>query len=139
MYVNTITQLADTNDSTEFRSLITSEAYNFRFFLWCHKTNSHSISEKQQVVNAMCLHYSVLVSLLELEQLRRELAVQKFATLMEIYPQVIRTAFQPSQCEITSKYIQDLFVPALSPIGSNKRTVKEAIVMMWMVSPVSRW
>ena len=83
-------------------------------------------------MDARRLHYSVLVKLAELEQLRRGLAAQNFDALMEIYPQLIRTAFQPSQCEITSEYIQDLFVPALPPIGSNKRTVEEDIVMMWI-------
>lgn len=83
-------------------------------------------------MNAMCLHYSVLVSLAELEQLRRGLAVQKFDSLMELYPQLLRKAFQPSQCKITSEYIQDLFVAGFSPVGSNKRLVEEAIVMMWI-------
>ena len=80
----------------------------------------------------MCLHYSVLVSLAELEQLRRGLAVQKFDSLMESFPQLIRKAFQPSQCKITSVYIQDLFVAGLFPVGSNKRPVEQAIMIMWI-------
>ena len=117
-----VTQLADTNNDEQFKNVITSGITKpaIRF------------SEKQQVVNAMCLHYSVLVSLAQLEQLRRGLAVQKFDSLMELYPQLLWKAFQPSQCKITSEYIQDLFVAGFSPVGSNKRLVEEAIMMMWI-------
>ena len=83
-------------------------------------------------MDALCLHHSILVSLAELEQLRRGLALQKFDSLMESYPEAIRKAFQPSQCELTHEYIQDLFVAIFSPKGSNKRPVEEAIMMMWI-------
>ena len=106
------------------------DEYDFRFT--CGVKPTVRFLEKQQVVNAMCLHYSVLVSLAELEQLRRGLAVQKFDSLMESFPQLLRKAFQPYQCKITSVYIQDLFVAGLSPVGSNKRPVEEAIMMMWI-------
>ena len=112
---------------------MTSEEYDFHFSCGVTKPTAHiQFSEKQQVVEAMCLHYSILLSLAELEQLRRGLAVQKFDFLMESFPQLLQKAFQPSQCEITSEYIQDLFYAVLSPIGSSKRLVEEAIMMMWI-------
>ena len=126
-----VTQLADTNNDEQFKNVISSDEYDFRFSCGITKP-AIRFSEKCKVVNAMCLHYSVLVSLAELEQLRRGLAVQKFDSLMELYPQLLRKAFQPSQCKITSEYIQDLFVAGFSPVGSNKRLVEEAIVMMWI-------
>ena len=130
-YIFTITQLADTNNEEQFRNLITTDEYDFRFSCGVTKPTVR-FSEKQQVVNAMCLHYSVLVSLAELEQLRRGLAVQKFDALMESFPQLLKKAFRPPLCKITGDYLQDLFVPVFSPVGHNKRPLEEAIVMMWV-------
>ena len=128
-----VTQLADTKDEQEFQSLMASEEYDFRYTCGVSKPTARILfPEKQQVVSAMCLHYSILVSLAELEQLRRGLAIQKFNSLMESYPQLIRKAFQPPQQEITSEFIEDLFDAVLSPKGSNKRVVEEAIMMMWI-------
>lgn len=79
----------------------------------------------------MCLHYTVLSSLAELEQLHRGLTIQKFNTLMEYFPQLLRKAFQPSLHPITSGMIKDLFVANFSPPGSNNRPVEEALVLMW--------
>lgn len=123
-----ITQLADTNNDEQFKNLMTSDEYDFRFSCGITKPTAR-FSDKQQIVNAMCLHYSVLVSLAELEQLRRGLAIQKFNSLMESYPQLLRKAFQPPQCKITSEYIQDLFVAGFS---RNKRPTEEAIMIMWI-------
>lgn len=112
---------------------MTSNEYDFRFSCGVSKPATWiQFSDKQKVVDAMCLHYSILVSLAELEQLRRGLAIQKFDSLMESFPQPLRKAFQPPTCEITSEYVQDLFVALLSPVGSNKRSVEEAIMMMWI-------
>jgi len=89
-----ITQLADTNNDEQFKNLMTSDEYDFRFSCGITKPTAR-FSDKQQIVNAMCLHYSVLVSLAELEQLRWGLAIQKFNSLMESYPQLLQKAFQP--------------------------------------------
>ena len=80
----------------------------------------------------MCLHYSILVSLAELEQLRRGLAIQRFDTLMESYPHLLRRAFEPFDQAVSSEYIQDLFVPEFSQKGSNQRKTEEAIMIMWI-------
>lgn len=79
----------------------------------------------------MCLHYTVLSCLAELEQLRRGLAVQKFNSLMECYPELLRKVFQPAVRPITSAMIQDLFVGNFSPVGSNSRAIEEALLMTW--------
>ena len=80
----------------------------------------------------MCLHYSVLVSLAELEQLRRGLSLLKFDSLMNLYPDILKKAFQPPEIKITRDYVQDLFVPEFSLDGSNNKTTEEAIMIMWV-------
>ena len=110
-----------------------NEEYDFRFSCGVNKPLSRlHFSEKEKVVNAMCLHYSVLTSLAEMEQLRRGLAIQKFNSLMESHPQAIRKAFEPSEIEVTSDFLQDLFVPVFSAQGSNKRGTEEALIMTWI-------
>jgi len=98
----------------------------------CKPASRISFSEKQKIVDAMCLHFVILESLAELEQLRRGLAVQKFNSLMEAFPHVVRKAFTPPEQKISSDMLQDLFVPAFSPKGSNRREVEEAVVMCWL-------
>ena len=111
--------------------MLFSDEYDFRFT--CGISKAHiTFSEKQSVIRAMCLHYSVLVSLAELEQLRRGLSLMKFDSLMSSFPSLLKKAFQPPECKITSDYIQDLFFPDFSARGSNSRNKEEVIMMMWI-------
>lgn len=111
---------------------MSSEEYEYRYYCGVNKPAScFKFSQKQQVLDAMCLHYSVLVSLAELEQMRRGLSIQHFNTLMESFPRQMREAFCPQVHEITSEQLQDMFTPLFSTVGSNKRKQEEAIVMMW--------
>ena len=83
-------------------------------------------------MSALCLHYTVLACLAELEQVRCGLTIQQFSVLMELYPMTLREAFKPSQCTVTSSFIQGLFVPELSLKGSNRRVIEEALIMVWI-------
>lgn len=127
------TQLASVNSEEQFRSLLSSEEYEFRYDCGISKPSGRiPFSDKVKVVEAMSLHCCVLASLAELEQLRRGLAMQKFSTLMEAFPEIVRKAFNPPERKISSSFIQDLFVPRLSPVGSNKREVEEAVLIIWI-------
>ena len=50
-----------------------------------------------------------------------------------VYPEIMYKAFQPSDYQLTSIYVQDLFKPLFSPKGSNNRESEEAIVMSWIL------
>ena len=66
-----------------FKSLLSTEEYDFRFACGITKTIGRmELLDKKKTIDAMCLHYVILVSLAELEQLRRGLAIQKFNSLM---------------------------------------------------------
>ena len=115
---------------TDFKKLIDTEEYNFRFACGVTKaTGRMEFSDKNRIIEALCLHSVVLVSLAELEQRRRGLTIQKFDSLMESCPNVLRKA--PAQ-KITCEFIQDIFVPTFSAAGSNKRVIEEGIVMTWV-------
>lgn len=111
---------------------MTSEKFDFRYTCGINKAISCiTFSDKQNCVNAMCLHFSILVSLAELEQLRHGLAIQKFESLMHAYPHILKKV-QPPTFAVTSEYIQDLLDPTFSPVGSNKRPIEEALILTWI-------
>ena len=117
----------------DFKSLLSTEEYDFRFACGVTKAISRiELPDKSKIIDALCLHYVILVSLAELEQLRRGLAIQKFNSLMESVPTVIRTAFEPPIQKISSGVIQDMYTTMFSPSGSNKRVIEESIVMSWV-------
>ena len=82
-YFSILKELAETSDVKKFQNLITSNEYEFRFSSGVSEpTTWIPFSDKQKVVNAMCLHYSIPVSLAELEQLCHGLAIQRFDYVM---------------------------------------------------------
>ena len=116
-----------------FKSQLSTEEYDFRFACGVTKTVSRiELSDKKKIIDALCLHYVILVSLAELEQLRRGLAIQKFNSLMESVPQAVRKAFEPPIQEISSAFIHDMYTALYSPTGSNKRVIEESIMMSWV-------
>ena len=123
-------QLSETCDASSFKELIASSEYDFRFSCGVNKPVCRlQYSDKEKIIDAMRLHYSVLASLAELEQLRRGLSIHM---LMESSPRAIRKAFEPSQTKISTDFLQDLFVPLFSPKGSNRRATEEALIMTWI-------
>lgn len=127
------TQLSRVDNAKEFQALLGSEDYEFRYACGVTKPCIRiPYSDKEKIIEAIGLHYSVLASLAELEQLRRGLTIQKFGSLMQSHPSTLHKAFRPPEIQITSDIIQDLFVPSFSPSGSNKRNTEEAIVMTWI-------
>ena len=125
-----VAQLSEACNSDYFKKMIASDEYEFQFSCGVNKPITRiQFSEKEKISNAMCLHYSVLISLAELEQLRRGLDIQKFK---ESSHNAIRKAFVPPEIKVTSDFLQDLFVPVLSFPGSNKRVNEEALIMTWI-------
>ena len=110
-----------------------SEEYEFRFACGVSKAACRiPLTEKEQVINALCLHYTVLASLAELERLRCGLGILNFHAIMDSHPNLLRKVFEPPVETVTSTYIQDLFVPVFSPMSSNQRRDEESIMMMWI-------
>ena len=112
---------------------MSSEEFDFRYICGVSKPVVHiPFSEKEKVISAMCLHYTILVSLAELEQLRRGLSMQWFNYLMDSFPIVLREAFEPPKYEISSELIQYMFLAEFSPKGCNQKKIEEAILMCWI-------
>ena len=116
-----------------FHELLSSEDYEFRYVCGVSKPSSRILfTEKDKVISAMCLHYTIMVSLAELEQLKRGFSIQKFIILIQSYPALLRKVFEPEDGSITAEFIQDLFVPFFSLKGSNQRALEESLIMTWI-------
>ena len=105
---------------------MTSTDYEFRYDCGVSKPVCRiKYSEKQKIVEAMCLHYTVLASLAELEQLRRGLSVQKFNSLMESSPQLIRKAFVPPDTKIRVIFSKISMFPYFHQRGATRESLKK--------------
>ena len=89
--------------------------------------------EKEKIIRALLLHFSIGTCIVELDQIREGLSCLHFDNLIESYPQIIKAeVFMPPLIPVTANYIQDKFQPDLSPLGSTKRHLEEAIIMCWI-------
>ena len=112
--------------------MLDSDEFQFRYDCGiCKASSLITYADKPKVVEKMCLHYTILVSLAELEQLRRGLCFMKFNLLMESQRDLVSQAFCPPSA-ITAEFIQDMFTPMFSPRGNNRRDKEESIIMEWI-------
>ena len=68
------------------------------------------LSDKESMISAVCLHYSILGSLGELEQLKRGLQTAgQLSALLEQHGSVMKDLFLHQDKKVTADFIQDLF------------------------------
>ena len=119
----------------ELRAILDSPEFDFRFHCGVGEPAvSLTLEDKSKLVNAFCLHYCIFCTVAELEQLKQGLVVQKFTTLMEKHPDVIRGAFCPPKQAITSHLIEQLYDDHkdLAPRGSEKWCKQQGILNAWV-------
>ena len=95
----------ETTSEEEFRDMVRSSEYDF--FTDCGVTKPAmmiSITDKESIISAVCLHYAILGSLAELEQLKRGLQVANFSSLMEKYDLLFRHLFVHSKWPLYSQF-----------------------------------
>lgn len=118
----------------EYNCLLDSPEYEFRFSCGIGEPATSLIfSDRKRIIDAICLHYCILSSLTELEQLKEGLTVQNFNSLMMTFPAVIRTAFTHCPRAITSSVIEELYAEhvIVAPRGSEKWNQQQAILNSW--------
>ena len=113
--------------------MIGSKEYDFRFDCGVSQSVlSLTLEDRDKIISALCLHYTVLSSLAELEQLRHGLSVCQFSMIFERHSKLFRPLFLHSDESITASFIQDLYKVEYSPQGSTKRILEEEIIMAWI-------
>ena len=117
----------------EFRSLVDKEL-DFRFECGYPKaTNKLMLSDKQQLMRALWLHYVFFLAHAELEQLQKGFReTLQLESLISTYPEQIHCFLVASTTfDVTPDYLLDNFIIKYSEPGSNRRTKEEALMLYW--------
>ena len=126
-----ILQVADVKTTAELQSLLSNEAFDFRFACGYTKpTHQLVLKDASEIVHSVWLHYVLFCPHTELEQLRKGLLeTLQVQLLVSLHDDGIRALL--SLFDVTVEYLQDMFVIQYSLNGSNDRTKEEAIIIHW--------
>ena len=118
-------QLEAIEDKDEFRHIASFEC-DFRFDCGYSKPIIN-LEDKELFMKCTSLHYTILASLKELEQYIDGLKTCDLLTLIRQHPAAFKPVFQFSNT-LSAEVLDEMFLPQLSPMGSNKRVLEEALV-----------
>ena len=125
--------MQEITSTTEFRDYVTDQV-DFRFDCGFLKpVHMLDLSDKDQLIKAVWLHYVFFLPHAELEQLKRglhgtlqiESFIGSYAREMH-YFLVASTNF-----DVTCNYLLDSMMIRYSDHGSNNRTAEEAVILHW--------
>ena len=86
-----------------------------------------TMSDKEEFLRAVALHYTLLMSLSEANQFDG-LKICNILQLVREYPGIFRSLFEVRNSKLTAEDIDSIFDPQFSPVGSNKFTTEQNIV-----------
>lgn len=118
----------------ELRSILGKDEYDFRFDCGYTKpTNQIEISDRDDFVKSIWLHFTFFLPHAELEQLRKGLRETLQLELVAILHPSELKSFLVASCafDVTPAYLLDALVVRYSDQGSNKRTEEEAVMVNW--------
>ena len=118
----------------EFRELLGTDEYDFRYECGVSQpVTSINLSDRNKLVSAIAMHYSVVRVKAELDQIVNGLKVLKIEELIQANPQKMRELFVHFKpLPLTADALFDMFPARFSPICSNKRESEEAALMKWV-------
>ena len=93
----------NTKSESELQELLYQEDYDFRYTCGITKpVSSIKFDDRNKIIDAICLHFTVAVSLVELEQLHQGLSILNFIELVKAFPILVNVFKQKSN--ISSYY-----------------------------------
>ena len=129
-----ITQVQAASSAEELKSLMHEDEFDFRFRCGYNKPTSHmDLSDRDEFIRAVWLHYVLFQPYAELQQLRNGLKdTLQLELLLTLYPEEMWNPFATTNAyDVTVDYLLDSFTIQYSDQGSNKRSLEESIVYMW--------
>ena len=112
--------------------MLDSEEFEFRFECGvCQPSASLALSDRENIIFSIVLHYVIYSCKGELDQLRLGLSAVNFLDVLRDNDSV-RSLLEGRQSHLTPQSLQDLFVPQFSPRGSNARATEEATMMFFL-------
>lgn len=112
-------------DDEEFKRMA-SFGCEFRFEAGYSKPFVH-MKEKEEFFRCICLHYTVLSSITEINQFIDGLKTCNVLNLVRKNPEIFKNVFQVSK-QLTAEQIDDIFDPVYSLKESNRYKVEQNIV-----------
>ena len=113
-------------NADEFKEKATFES-DFRFEAGYTKPFV-TMADKEEFLRLIALHYTLLVSLSELNQFTDGLKTCNILQLVLEHPDMFRSLFEVSNAKLTAEDIDSVFVPQFSPVGSNKLMIEQNII-----------
>ena len=119
-------ELDELSNADEFREKASFES-GFRFEAGYTKPFV-TMSDKDEFLRCIALHYTVLVPLSELNQFVDGLKTCNILQLVREDPDMFRSLFEVSNTKLTAEDIDSIFDPQFSPVGSNKFSIEQKII-----------
>ena len=128
-------QIAQCESERELRRLLDQPEYDFRFSCGISDpASSVTLADKSKIVKGMVLHYTILSTVAELEQLKQGMKAQQFDVLMKKQPRLLMPVFEAPEIKLTSSIITELYCRSnvVFSVQSAKRIKQEAIIEQWL-------
>ena len=87
-----------------------------------------TIADKEDFIRCHSLHYTILVSLSELNQYIDGLKTCNILDLIKAEPESFRCLFEVHHSKLSAEDVDSIFDPVYSPAGSNKFAIEQSII-----------
>ena len=87
-----------------------------------------TIADKEDFIRCHALHYTILVSLSELNQYIEGLKTYNILDLIKGEPESFRCFFEVHHSKLTAEVVNSIFDPAFSPAASNRFVIEQSII-----------
>ena len=88
------------------------------------------MADKDDFIKCIALHYTILVSLSELNQFVDGLNTCNMLHLIKEDPDSFRCLFEVGHAKLTAEDVDSIFDPVFSPAGSNKFAIEQSIILI---------
>jgi hypothetical protein len=119
-------ELESITDPDEFKQKASFES-DYRFDAGYTKPIV-TMADKEDFIRCHALHYTILVSLSELNQYIDGLKTCNMLDLIKEEPDSFRSLFEVNHAKLTAEDVDSIFDPMFSPAGSNKFAVEQSIM-----------
>ncbi len=127
-------QLKSATTVSEARDLVESDDYDFRYDIGLStRTSSFSLSDRDQIVNSLAIHFTIVVVKAQLDQVIEGLHALGVYDLIKANPNTMFKLLHTIPLPLTATAMMELFEqPYFSEQGSMKRDREEQVMMYWV-------
>ena len=127
-------QIVGITQSPQLQALLIENDVEFEFLSDCgflKQPHKITIGDVNEIIQTVCTELLLVRSAAEIQQFIDGLNVLDIGRLIKSHPTQFKKLFVYSSKVVTAHNLDQLFLPILSPIGSNAREKEEAVVLNW--------